>query len=178
MQLIADSNRFVLRPWQIHDVENLVRHADNIHVAQNLTDMFPHPYTTENARAFIEKVAYAVPANVFAIVSEGEAIGGIGIHPQHDIMRKNAELGYWLGQNHWGKGIISEAIPMIVKYAFENFDINRIFARPFGSNLASQRVLEKSGFVLEGKFAKTIYKSGRYEDELVYAIRKNEIPSS
>jgi [ribosomal protein S5]-alanine N-acetyltransferase len=102
---------------------------------------------------------------------DGKAVGGIGIHIQPDIYQKNAEMGYWLGEPFWGKGIITNAISQMVDYAFKHWSINRIFARPFGTNLASQRVLEKAGFLLEGKFEKTLYKNGEYMDELIYATR-------
>jgi len=81
-------------------------------------------------------------------------------------------LGYWLAESYWGKGIITQAIRAIVDYGFETFEIDRIFARPFGSNIASQKVLEKVGFILEARLIKTIWKNGRYEDELIYAKRR------
>ena len=108
------------------------------------------------------------PTNIFAIDINGEACGGIGIHPQEDVQRKNAELGYWLAEPFWGNGIISKAIPQIVEYGFKNFDITRIYARPYGTNNASQRVLEKAGFTLEGKFEKTLFKNGEFLDEWIY----------
>ena len=92
--------------------------------------------------------------------------------PQADVHRKNAELGYWLAEPYWGQGIITRAITRMVSYGFEHWDIHRIFARPFGTNIASQRALEKAGFVLEARFEKTIFKNGEYLDELVYAIRR------
>jgi [ribosomal protein S5]-alanine N-acetyltransferase len=108
-----------------------------------------------------------------AIDINGEAIGGIGIHPKDDIECKNAEMGYWLGEPFWGNGIITKAVLQMVDYGFVNFEIDRIFARPFGTNIASQKVLEKTGFVLEARFAKTLFKFGEYQDELIYAIRRN-----
>jgi RimJ/RimL family protein N-acetyltransferase len=84
----------------------------------------------------------------------------------------NAELGYWIGQPFWGKGIMTTVIQKMVKYSFENFDITRIFARPYGSNIGSQKALEKAGFKLEAKFEKILIKNNVFEDELVYAIRK------
>lgn len=173
MILNDDDGLFFLRPWQESDAESLAQHADNINIARNLTDQFPHPYTLENARSYIQQVQNEDPPRIFAIVSKGQAIGGIGIHPQSDIMCKNAELGYWLGEKYWGRGITRKAIQLIVDYTFQMFDFDRIFARPFGSNTASQKVLEKNGFVLEARFEKTIFKHGRYEDELVYAVRKD-----
>lgn len=77
-----------------------------------------------------------------------------------------------VSRTFWGNGIITKAIGKIVEYGFKNFDITRIFARPYGTNAASQRVLEKAGFVLEGRFEKTLFKNGEYKDELIYAIRK------
>nr|GFD37118.1 acetyltransferase (GNAT) domain protein [Tanacetum cinerariifolium] len=112
------------------------------------------------------------PVHIFAIEVDGQAVGGIGIHPQDDIHRRNAELGYWLAEPFWGQGIISAAIGQAVAFAFQTYDIDRVFARPFGTNLGSQRVLEKNGFVLEGRFEKALVKDGELLDELVYAIRR------
>lgn len=163
---------FQLRPWSINDLENLVRYANNRNIARFMTDGFPFPYTEENGKAFIAMATSHEPTHIFAITVNNEAVGGIGIHPQTDIYRKNAELGYWLAEPFWGNKIITKAIVEIVAYAFKTFDIERVFAKPFGSNTASQRVLEKAGFTLEGRFEKTIIKNGEYEDEWVYAIRK------
>ena len=88
--------------------------------------------------------------------------------------KENAELGYWLAEPFWGKGIITKAIKQIVDFGFKTYDITRIFARPFGTNIASQRVLEKSGFKFECKFEKTLLKNGEMLDELYYSIRRNE----
>jgi RimJ/RimL family protein N-acetyltransferase len=138
-----------------------------------MTDKFPHPYTETDGLSFIEFATADSPIHMFAIAVGQEAVGGIGIHPQTDIHRKNAELGYWLAEPFWGKGIISAAIGRIVDFAFESYDVNRVFARPFGTNVASRRVLQKNGFVLEGHFKGTIYKNGVYIDELVYAVRRH-----
>lgn len=162
-----------LRTLRIDDAEAFAAHANDPEIANNLTNGFPHPYTIDHAKKFIELAASHEPQQIFAITYNDEVVGAIGIHPQHDIHCKNAELGYWLAKSHWGKGIVSKVIPEVVQYAFHHFDIERVYARPFGSNIASQRVLEKSGFMLEARFSKTIYKNGRWEDELVYAIRKS-----
>ena len=162
---------FILRPWSQDDVDSLAEYANNYNIAKNLTNAFPHPYSKEDAKKFIEMVSQHYPVQVFAIEIEGRASGGIGIFPQTDIMCKNAEMGYWLAQPFWGKGIISNAIKQMIEYGFNTFDINRIYARPYGTNIASQKALGKAGFVLEAKFEKTIFKNGEYLDELVYAIR-------
>lgn len=163
---------FLLRPWQPDDLENLVINANNPHIAKYMTDAFPHPYTREAGMSFLTFATQGNPTHIFAIEVEGKAAGGIGIHPQSDIMRKNAELGYWLGETYWGKGIITAAIPQMVDFAFSTYDITRVFARPFGNNPASARVLEKCGFTLEATIHQNIYKNGEFLDELIYGYRK------
>ena len=163
--------KIALRPCEKSDLDRLIQLADNPNIAANLMDRFPHPYTREAGENFIKMAISGQPASVLAITANEELVGGIGVHPQSDVYRKNAELGYWLAEEYWGKGIITEAIRLIVSYAFDNFDINRIYARPFGGNIASQRVLEKNGFHLEAKLRGTFYKNEQYLDELIYGIR-------
>jgi len=163
---------FKLRPWNISDLDSLVKYANNWNIAKNLTDKFPFPYSENSGRAFIEFATKDDPIHIFAIDINGQAVGGIGIHPQYDIHRKNAELGYWLAEPFWGKGVISNAVKQSVDFAFDTFHIDRVFARPFGTNLASQKVLEKNGFVLEGRFEKVLFKNNEYLDELIYAVRR------
>lgn len=163
---------FTLRPFQKIDLDDLVNFANNPNIAKFMTDQFPHPYQKEHGQAFIEYATKYNPIHIFAIDIYGKASGGIGIHPQTDIQSKNAELGYWLAEPFWGKGIITEAIRKMVDYGFQTFDINRIFARPFGSNKGSQKALEKAGFILEGYYSKTIFKNGDFDDELIFAKRK------
>ena len=160
-----------LTKWTLDDLEDLLYFANNRKIAKWMANGFPSPYKEEDALFFIEKVSVN-NRNLFAISVDGKKCGGIGLHPQIDIMCKNEELGYWLGEEYWGKGIVSHCVGLMVAYGFENLDIDRIFARPFGSNIVSQKVLEKCGFVLEARLSKTIYKWGQYEDELIYAVRK------
>lgn len=167
--------KFTIRPWHINDLESLVKYANNPKIAKNLTDGFPHPYTEEKGRAFIDMATKDNPIHIFAIDVNGEAVGGIGIHPQTDIHKRNAELGYWLAEPFWGKGIVTEAIKQVVKIAFDIYEIDRVFARPFGTNLASQKVLEKAGFKLEAKLEKTLIKNGEVLDELIYGVKRSEI---
>jgi [ribosomal protein S5]-alanine N-acetyltransferase len=163
---------FILRPWNENDIDSLIANANNNNIARFMTDGFPHPYTAENAKAFIAMATKDEPVHIFAIEVDGKAAGGIGIHPQADVMKKNAELGYWLGENYWGKGIITAAIKQMTEFAFATYDITRIYARPFGNNTASQKVLEKAGFTLEARIEKSIFKNGEFLDELIYAVRK------
>lgn len=164
---------FTLRPWKPSELQSLVKYANNYNVAKNLTDKFPHPYTEDHGIAFIEMAMNGDPIHIFAIDIEGEAVGGIGIHPETDIHRLNAELGYWLAEPFWGKGIMSTAIRLMLNFAFSNYDINRVYARPFNTNLGSQKVLEKNGFVLEAKLEKVLIKNGEILDELIYAVRRS-----
>ena len=164
---------FRLRAWNKNDLKNLVEYANNWNVAKNLTDKFPFPYSEINGMTFIDFATKDIPIHIFAIDIDEQAVGGIGIHPQEDIHRKNAELGYWLAEPFWGQGIISRAINQMIKFAFETYEIDRIFARPFGTNIPSQRALEKNDFILEGKFEKVLIKDGELLDELIYAIRRD-----
>ena len=159
---------FKLRPFRDSDLAGLVKYANNYNIAKYLTNQFPHPYTEEDGRKFISNVTNSDPVNVFAIEVNGEAAGAIGIFPQSDIHEKNAEMGYWLAEPYWGKGIVTRAIGQIVEYGFKTFDISRIYARPFATNRASQRVLEKAGFTCEARLKNALYKNGSYMDELIY----------
>lgn len=154
------------------DLESLVEHANNFHIAKFMSDGFPFPYTAEKGKSFIELATKSENILYYAIDVNGLAVGGIGISVKTDIKRKNAELGYWLGEPYWGQGIMTEAISKIVAIAFDTFDITRIYAAPFGTNFASHQVLEKAGFTLEARFEKSLFKNGEYLDELIYAIRR------
>jgi len=159
-----------LRPWEVSDLKNLLKYANNLKIAQNMTNAFPHPYSKEAGKKFIAMANSKIPVSIFAICINNQAIGGIGVHPQQDIHEKCAELGYWLAEPFWGKGIVSKAVLQMIDFAFQNFDIVRLYARPFSSNIGSQKVLEKCGFKHEATLKKSIYKNGVYLDELIYCI--------
>ena len=162
-----------LRNWMMSDLDDLVGYANNWNIARYLTDSFPFPYTKADGEEFIQ-IAMASDKNIFrAIEVDGHAVGGIGIFPQSDIYRNNAELGYWLAEPYWNKGIMTWAVSEMVKRALGDVDINRIYARLFGSNLASHRVLEKAGFKLEARFYGVICKNDHLEDEWVFALRRS-----
>jgi ribosomal-protein-alanine N-acetyltransferase len=146
---------FKLRPWSMDDLPSLVKYAANFDIAKNMMDSFPHPYSKQSRIDFIE-MTQKTKNLLLCIEINGEAAGSSGIHLRSDIYKKNAEIGYWLAEPYWGNGIISRVIPIMVDKGFETFDIERIFANVFGRNKASQCVLEKNGFVLEGQFEKTI----------------------
>ena len=163
-----------LRKWNPNDLESLVKYANNWNIAKNMTDIFPFPYTKTDGISFIDFANQENQNHIFAIDIDGEAVGSIGLHLQNDIYKKNAELGYWLAETFWNNGIMSKLITIIVDFGFNNCDIQRIYARPFGTNIASQKCLEKCGFLLEAKLQNTLFKNGEYFDELIYSIRKNE----
>lgn len=164
--------QFELRPFQHSDLSSLVKHANNYNIAKNLSNKFPFPYTQDDGIAFINLALSATPQEIFAIVVNGEVAGSIGVHPQADFYCKNAEMGYWIAEDYWGQGIVPQAIQLMVKHGFKTFDITRIFARTFDTNIKSQRVLEKTGFKLEAELTGTFYKNGTVYDELIYAVRK------
>ena len=164
---------FKLRPWSASDLSSLVKYGDNPKIAQNLTDGFPHPYTEESGRNFLEMVSKTNDL-ILCIEIDGEAVGSVGIHLKKDVHRKNAEIGYWLAEPFWGQGIISRVIPQMVEKAFGQFDIERIYAGVYGRNMASQRVLQKAGFQVEVTFEKTIFKNEKFENEVVLAIRREQ----
>ena len=163
-----------LREWKSSDLDSLLFHANNPNIAGNMTNAFPHPYTQKDGEAFLSRVTNMRSGLILAIDADGEAVGSVGIFPQEDIECKNAEMGYWLSEQYWNKGIISKVIPMMLKTAFSKFEIDRIYARPFGNNLASQRVLEKNGFTLEAIIKNGFFKNGAYTDAMIYGIRREE----
>ena len=165
-----------LRSWEWRDCNSIVRHANNRKVAINLRDRFPYPYTIRDARNWLDHVVDHKPETNFAIDLAGEAVGGIGFTPMYDVARRSAEIGYWLGEKFWGRGIVTEALTAVTDYAFKNFDLCRLYAHVFDWNGASARVLEKAGYVLEGRMKKSVTKDGQTIDQLLYAmIRENEL---
>ncbi len=159
-----------LRPWQRGDEIALALHANNYQIWRNVRDRFPHPYALEDAERWIEHARNADPITNFAIVVEGAAVGGIGLIFHDDIYHRSAELGYWLGEAFWGRGLATEAVCAIVEWGFANFDIARIYAGVLEWNPASARVLEKAGFQYEARLRQAVTKAGVTMDELMYAI--------
>ncbi len=152
------------------DVPSLALYANNRKIWLNLRDAFPHPYTESNARDFIEMVSQQSPPSVFAIATETEVIGSIGLMLGQDVHRITAELGYWLAEPYWNRGIVTEAIQRFVEFAFPHFKLKRIFAEPYANNPSSARVLEKAGFQLEGVMRSHAVKDGKVLDMLLYSM--------
>lgn len=169
---------YLMRPWRLEDATHLVRHANNHKVAMNLRDGFPHPYTLQDARDWLGMVADNRDDVILAIEVEGEAAGGIGIHHMKDVYRFNGEIGYWLSEKYWGKGIMTDAVGAMVAHAFTRTRWLRLFATIFENNRASMRVLEKNGFKLEAIHRKTVMKEGILMDEHLYALLKERWPGN
>lgn len=165
-------NTCTIRPWREDDAGPLERHANNRNVSIQLRDRFPHPYGAEQAKAFLGWITKHPAPTVWAIEVEGEAAGGIGIELHKDIERVSAEIGYWLGERHWSKGIATEALIAVTAAAFQNYDLTRIFAVPFADHVASVRVLEKAGYVREGLMRQSAIKDGIIRDQLLFATYK------
>ncbi len=162
-----------LRTWRNNDALSLARYANNRKIWLNVHDKFPFPYTISDAIKWID-FAKSHSESEFAIDSSSEAIGGMRLRIQEDIQHRTAEIGYWLGEPFWGKGITTSAVKALVNYAFNNFDLVRIHAFVFEWNLASARVLEKSGFHLEARLEKSVTKDSKTVDCLLYALIRDK----
>ncbi len=160
--------------WSEELIPGLIRNADNPKVSENLRNIFPCPYTADDAHIWIELCGKNDERRDYnrAIVIDGEAAGGIGLNVQPDVYCRSAELGYWLGEDYWGRGIMSRAVREICEYGFENLDIVRIFAGAFARNTGSRRVLEKAGFEFEGTMRSSVFKNGEIIDSCMYALLK------
>jgi RimJ/RimL family protein N-acetyltransferase len=168
--MILKGERCTLRPWRTSDAAAVVRHANNVNVARHLRDRFPHPYTIKDANAFLSAASNERPPSNFAIEVAGEAAGGLGYVAGHDVERYSAEVGYWLGESCWNRGIVTEALSLFTRYAFTDLKLLRLFALPFADNTASIRVLEKAGFTPEGVLRSSCVKYGQPRNQAIYAI--------
>lgn len=158
-----------LRHWNKDDAESLARYANNRKIWRNLRDAFPHPYSLEDAHNFISMVQAQDPITYFCIEVDGEAAGSIGFTLHSDVERVSAEIGYWLGEPFWNQGIMSEVLKCVTEYAIREHNLTRVYAVPFEWNPASDRVLEKAGYQLEGRMRRSAIKDGEIVDQLLYA---------
>lgn len=167
---------FILREWKEQDAESIAVAANNPEVAAKLRNVFPNPYTLEDAKWYAKDCIENEGNNQItrAIVVDGKAVGSIGIFVKDDVCEKSAELGYWLSEDYWRQGIMSRAVKMICKEAFKRFDIIRIFAEPFEDNAGSIGVLKKAGFTYEGTMRNGIYKNGKVHSYCMYSLLREE----
>ena len=171
-QLTIERTGYLLRSWVPEDAVSLVKHANNPNVANNLRDGFPYPYTLRDAKQWLESVNENSDNIIMALEINGEAAGGIGLHGQKDVYRFNVEIGYWLSERYWGKGIMTDAVSATVEHAFTRTSWLRIFANIYEHNYSSMRVLEKCGFRKEAIHKKAVIKNNKLLDEHLYALLK------
>lgn len=172
MELLLDGCR--IRSWRRSDATALVKYADNRQIWINLRDRFPHPYRRSDARDYLSLVRDAATETFFAIEVDGEAAGSIGFVLQQDVERVSAEIGYWLGEPFWGRGVATTALRAMTRYAIQRHELTRVFALPFARNVASCRVLEKAGYVVEGRLHRSAIKDGEVIDQVLYAFYADE----
>lgn len=167
---------FILRPWREGDDASIARYADNAKIAANLRDVFPWPYSRRDAAAFVESCLRQEGKGQLAraIEAGGEAVGSITLTLGSDVYRRSAEIGYWLGEPFWGRGIMTAAVRQMCAMGFSAWNIVRIHAEPYARNTASRRVLEKAGFTLEGTLRRSVCKNGEMLDSCIYALLREE----
>ena len=163
-----NSPEIKIRPLELSDKPVLAILANNKNVSDNLRDFFPNPYGETDAESFINFTKNESPQQSFGMEYEGELCGVIGLIIQKDVYRKSAEIGYWIGEAYWKKGIATKAVELITKYGFEELKLIRIYAGVFEFNTGSMRVLEKNGFQKEGIFKNSIFKHEKVWDEHRY----------
>ena len=164
-----------IREWRMSDLGSLVRHANNRNIWINLRDRCPHPYFEEHGKKFLEHITTQTPCHVWAIEVDGEAAGGIGIERLSDVERVSAEIGYWLGEAYWNRGVVTDALKLVTAEMFRQLDVTRIFALPFADNIGSVRVLEKAGYVREGVLRDSAMKDGQLRDQFLYATYRRHL---
>lgn len=164
-----------IRKWRPEDAADLAAALSNRKVLDNLRDGLPYPYTEKDGADYISAMLSADPedAFAFAIVADDRVIGSIGVFRQANIHRRTAEMGYYISEEYWGRGIMTDAVRQTCGYVFENSDIIRIYAEPFSHNIASCRVLEKAGFQFEGVLRQNAVKNNKVLDMKMYSIIKN-----
>ncbi|MDQ1771853.1 GNAT family N-acetyltransferase [Labilibaculum sp. A4] len=165
-----DKGCILLRKWKFGDEEDLVKSASDLDVSRFLKNSFPYPYTHKDAHRWIHFVNHVAKGYFMAIEVNKEVVGCIGVEQQEDVFCKSAELGYWIGQKYWNRGIMTHVVKETVDHAFLHMNIVRLYANVFEGNIGSVKVLEKAGFVQEAVLKNAVYKNGNYLDQLIFAI--------
>lgn len=166
-----------IRKWKLSDATALTVAVSNKKILDNLRDGLPYPYTEQDGENYISEMLSANEEETFsfAITADNKVIGSIGVFRQENIHKRTAELGYYISEEYWGRGIMTEAVKQICEYVFSKSDIIRIYAEPFAYNIASCRVLEKVGFQYEGTLRSNAVKNGKVIDMKMYSLLKMEI---
>ena len=165
-----------IRSFRADDAPALAKHGNNRAVWRNIWDKHPYPYGVADAEEWIQYAMQQDPETTFAIASGDEAIGTIGFLPQADVARLSAEIGYWLGEPFWGRGITTGAVKALTEHAFAEFEFVRLYATVMVWNPASARVLEKSGYRYEGLMRQSAFKDGEIIDQWLYATVREPRP--
>lgn len=173
MEIIFEG--IILRPWSFSDASRLASIANNKNISDNLRDGFPFPYSVPDAKKWLEMIIPDnFPPKFFAVMFDECLVGSIGIVSKTDIYRKNFEIGYFLAEEYWGKGIATKAIKCATSYAFKDFDVVRVYAEPFSDNTGSRKALEKAGFTLEASLKRNVIKNGIIKDSCIYSVLKED----
>ena len=168
--MFLELDRCAVRSFSISDADSIALHANNKKIWIQLRDIFPYPYSKQDALDFINFSINQVPECNFAITVDNKVVGTIGLVLNKDIERFSAEIGYWLGEPFWDRGITTKVLKAVADYAMDKFSLNRIYAYPFVRNTASVRVLEKAGFKNEGTLIRSAFKNKVFEDQYLYAL--------
>jgi len=160
--------KVILREWKRSDADALAAIANNKKIWDNVRDRLPFPYTKKDAKEWLELVKKQKGVTTFCVEVDGELAGSIGVTLRDDVYRKTAEIGYFIGEEYWGKGVATEAIKQMVNYVHKKFDIVRIFAEVFEFNKASMKALEKNGFYLESIRKKAAFKNNILLNDYVW----------
>lgn len=160
-----------LRPWQWSDSKKLTHLINNRKIWDNVRDHLPHPYSYKDADLFLQHNVDQVLQTNFAVLKDGDIVGGAGYIPKDDVYKFTAEIGYWIGEPYWGQGLATEAIRLLVKKIREQSPlIVRVYAEVFDYNIASMRVLEKNGFYQEAIRRKGVVKNGIIRDDHIFVL--------
>lgn len=165
-----DAGEYLIRSWERGDEAALARNINNPNITGTLAARQPRSYSEEHARAWIDLCALEADPVNFAVTLGPDVIGSIGLTLQRGARRRSAEVGFWIAEDHWGRGIATQVLQTFSDYAFGQFDLLRLHAYVFAGNAASVRVLEKAGYVYEGTLAASITKDDRVIDEHIYAL--------
>lgn len=165
---------FCIRSYEFSDLNSLVKYANNHNLSKLLRDQFPFPYTTTDAETWLIHACDQYPELNFVIANNEEMIGAIGINQQDDVNKFSAEIGYWIGEPFWRKGIATNALKAFTEFVFSQFDLNRLFANVFQGNDASEKVLLKAGYRKEATLRKAVFKEEKFLDQYIYGVLKED----
>lgn len=173
MSKLTDTTRIQLKKWDLTDADGLSAIGNAVD-RTFLSDRLPFPYTKEDAEWWLNMVAeHEGKDGIFrAILLDNKIVGTISIEQKSDVYRKDAEIGYFLLTDNWAKGIMTEAVKQICEIAFAELDIVRITGLVYEPNIASQKVLKKNGFSLEGMMKNAVIKNGEIQDLCIYGKLK------